>query len=336
LRVWASPLGGYARSRVVRRALRDYERGLLGYGELERILGEASAVVIGAQVSSGLAYVVDGMLEWHDIFRPFVEAWRNVTASGLLRYFDNNFFYRVPVFTGEPEATRLVWAPRVRRYSQLAEPSGFKIVLPGPLTFTAMSINRSESSREELAEAIAKLLAEEARAAVEAGASMVQVDEPMLADPDTTRDDARLAVELANMVVAASGNAKTVLAVYFDVARSDVYEELLNTKAACISVDIADAPERALKLLNSKGFGGHCGVLGVINSRVIYDDPLDRVAEMVVELGRQVDAGEVGVTTSTWLDLIPYSYSLRKTQLLGLLALRLSERAGWELVGGAR
>jgi methionine synthase II (cobalamin-independent) len=61
MHVWASPLGGYPRSRVVRRALRDYERGLLGYGELERVVGEATAVIIGSQLSSGVSHVVDGI-----------------------------------------------------------------------------------------------------------------------------------------------------------------------------------------------------------------------------------------------------------------------------------
>jgi 5-methyltetrahydropteroyltriglutamate--homocysteine methyltransferase len=328
MRVWASPLGGYPRSRVVRRALRDYERGLLGYGELERVVGEATAVIIGSQLSSGVSHVVDGMVDWHDMFRPFVESWRNVTVSGLLRYFDNNFFYRIPVFTGEPEANKLVWAPRVRRYAPLAEPSGFKIVVPGPITFTLMSTNKSGYSDSELAEAIARLLAGEVKAAVEAGASMVQVDEPILTDPDTIRDMAVLAVELVNSIVGVAGGAKTVLALYFDVPKSDVYDVILDVKANCISVDVMDAPERALKLLESKGFGGHCGVLGLINSRVIYDDPLDKLVDLAVSIARSSGVEELGVTTTTWLDLIPYSYSLRKTHLLGVLSSKVSERIG--------
>ncbi len=322
--VWTSPLGGYPRSRIVRRALRDYERGLLGYGELERVISEASAVIIGSQLSSGISYVVDGMIEWHDIFRPFIESWRNVTASSLLRYFDNNFFYRIPVFTGEPEANRLVWAPRVRRYAPLAEPSGFKIVIPGPLTFTLMSVNKSGYSSEELAEAIAKLMANEVKAAVEAGASMVQVDEPMLTDPDTTRDEALLAVDLVNTITASAGQAKTVLALYFDVPKSDVFDVILNAKVNCISLDVIDAPERALKLIESKGFGGHCSVLGLINSRTIYDDPVDRLTELALTIAKGSRVEELGITTTTWLDLIPYSYSLRKTHLLGILASRVS------------
>lgn len=332
MRVWASTLGGFARSRLVRRVLRDYELGLVSYGDVEKVLLEASSAVIGVQVASGLAYVNDGMLDWHDIFRPFVESWRNVTPTGLLRFFDNNFFYRIPRFTGLPEPSRLVWAPRVRKFAPIAEPSGFKVVLPGPVTFALMSSNESGYSLEELSEAIAKLLAGEARAAVEAGASMVQIDEPTLADPEASRDSAVLAAELSSRIASASGPAKTLLALYFDVPRADVYEELLNSKVQCLSLDLIDAPERALKLLASKGFGGHCAVLGLVNSRAVHDDPIDRLSSIAEEALKDYRGEEAGLTTSTWLDLIPYDYSVRKARILGLLAEKLAYSRAWELV----
>ncbi|MEM4558879.1 MAG: methylcobalamin--homocysteine methyltransferase [Acidilobaceae archaeon] len=332
MKVWGSILGGYARSRLVRRVLRDFERGLVAYGDLERSIVEASSVIIGAQVSSGLAYVVDGLLDWHDIFRPFVNSWRNVTPTGLLRYFDNNFFYRIPLFTGEPEATRLVWPPRVRLYSRLSEPSGIKVVIPGPFTFTYMSINASKASFEELSNSIAKLLASEVKSAVESGASMVQIDEPCLSDPDITRDHAILAVELINSIIRDVGGVKVVLSLYFDIPNSSVYEALFESKVNCLSLDIIDAPRRALELVSAKGFGGHCGVLGLINARSIYDDDISRLEDIFGSIIKGYSGEEIGLTTSTWLDLIPYDYSLRKTKLLGLLVERIARSFNLEHV----
>jgi 5-methyltetrahydropteroyltriglutamate--homocysteine methyltransferase len=207
-------------------------------------------------------------------------------------------------------------------------------VVQGPVNFALISSRGFESTVEELASAIAKLLANEVKYAVEAGASMVQIDEPILADPDASRDDALLAVELANLIAKAAGGAKTVLALYFDVPRPDIYDALLNAKVNCISLDIVDAPGRALKLVESKGFGGHCGVLGLINSRTIYDDPLVELEELASKLAKLSGGDELGITTTTWLDLIPFKYSLKKTRLLGLLTSRLAEKFGWELVEG--
>ncbi|MEM1873612.1 MAG: methylcobalamin--homocysteine methyltransferase [Acidilobaceae archaeon] len=323
--MWASPLGGYPRSRLVRRALRDFETGLVSVGELESVLYGASSAIIGAQLASGLDYVVDGMLDWHDFFRPFVSVWRNVTSSELLRYFDNNFFYRVPVFTDLPEASGMVWPQRVRAFKQLAEPAGFKIVLPGPVTFSLMSRNASGKSFEELAYSIAKLLAREARASAEAGCSLIQVDEPTLSDPDATRDHAILASELVSMIAREAGSSKTVLAVYFGAPKPEVYEHLLSARVSCLSLDVADSPRDAVKLIESKGFPGFCPVLGLVDARVVYDDDLEKLAELAARLAGGAD--ELGLTTSTWLDLIPYEYSLRKTRLLGALAERVRSLA---------
>jgi len=332
MKVWASPLGAFPRNRAVRRALRDYERGLLGYEELESLIFGSSLIVMGAQIASGMTYVVDGMLDWHDIFRPFVSVWRNVTPTGLLRYFDNNFFYRVPFFIDKPEPAAAVWAPRVRRYQPFIEPAGLKVVVPGPVTFTYMSKSERGLSREELVYSIAELLSSEVRMAVEAGAAMVQIDEPLLSDPEATPDMAVVASELASKIASQAGNSKTVLAVYYGVPRADVYERLLDSNVSCLSLDVSDNPEKAVELLSSKGFGSHCAVLGLVNSRAVYEDRLDILVDVASRILKGYDGEEVGLTTTTWLDLIPFSHSLTKVRLLGLLAEKISLKLGGERV----
>ena len=316
--LWAMVLGGYPRAREVRHTLRDIERGVVSGAQSAWNIMSAGATLIGAQEAAGLRFVVDGMVDWHDIFRPFVSSWRNVALDGLLRYFDNNFFYRVPVFFDKPDPSEFVWPPRILSYVHVAEPSPLKAVIPGPLTFTLMSKNASGLSKEELAEGIASVLAIEAKQAEAAGAGAIQIDEPILSDPDTTRDDARLAVELVNSITSQL-KVPTILAVYFDVPRDEVYSEILEARTTYISIDIADAPKRALDLIARQGFGEHKPVLGVIDARRIEDDSLDRVKEWVGQALRGYD-GEAGITTTTWFDVIPYTYSLRKTFLLGRFA----------------
>ena len=327
--VTAMSLGGYPRSRYSRRLLRDLERGEVGYGHLEGELRAVAASVIGAQLSAGLPIVVDGMIDWHDIFRPFVESWRNVTATSLLRYFDNNFFYRIPLFTGEPEPLRQVLAPRVRAFSQLADPASLKVVIPGPLTFALMSNNKSGVSDEELAEAIARLLADEARAAVEAGAGAVQIDEPILSDPEATRDQGVLAAELASMMVKGLG-ATSFLAVYFYSPKREVYEAILDAGVDYIALDYVDSPAKVEELLASKGTGGKGLALGVIDARSIYTDPYERVRSAVEKALKTSEVERLVITTSTWMDLIPYRYSLKKTRLLGVYTERLASDLGLE------
>jgi len=329
LLVSAQALGGYPRSRLVRRTLRMLEQGEVSAWHARDVVRVASSAVIGAQVASGLAVVSDGMLDWHDIFRPFVEAWRNVTPTGLLRYFDNNFFYRIPLFTGEPEPSDPVLAPRVREFVQLAAPSTLKVVMPGPITFTLMSKNASGIKSEELAEAIARLLALEAKAAAEAGAGFVQIDEPILSDPDARRDDAVLAAELAGRIASEAG-VPTAISVYFYSVKPDVYEALLDAKVDYLFIDVVDGGGAAADVIASKGVGGKKLGLGAVEARNIYSEPFERIAERVERALRGVkgEVEELVLTTSTWLDLIPYKYSLKKTRLLGFYAERLAEKLG--------
>lgn len=330
MKVWGMVLGGYPRGRWARHALRDYERGSITRLGLEEVLLAAHSEVIGAQKAAGLPVVVDGMIDWHDIFRPFAKSWRNVAVDGLLRYFDNNFFYRIPVFTGEPDVIDPVLPQRVRLYAPLAHPAGIKVVIPGPVTLARLSRNRSGMDDAELAEKIASALRVEVEGAFKEGAVMVQVDEPFLADVDATRDDAILARDLVGKIVSGYED-KSILAVYFNFPDKEIYETILDSPTRYLALDIADYPGRALEVIKSKGLGNHTPVLGVIHARRIYDDNLEEALKWVKSaLDDSVE--EIVVTTSSWLDLIPHRYSLRKTILLGRLVELAAERLGWEPV----
>lgn len=324
VRVYAEVLGGYPRSARVRKLLRRLEeKGEAGHVEALRAVWEDTVFIAGAQAGAGLDYVVDPVLEWHDPLRPFVEAWRNVAVDGLLRWFDNNFFYRIPVFVDAPDPKRYVVAPRVRQLRE-ALPGWvrLKIVLPGPVTFTRLSRNKSGKSSEELAEDIAAILAREAKAAVEAGAAAVQLDEPWLADVEATPDDAALAAELASRVLgeAKAAGAETRLAVEYNVPEPPVYENLLGTKSLdYLVLDVADAPEKALKLLREKGSPEGLG-LGVVQARNIYREHYGRVKQWIDEAIRAASPGRLLLTTTAWLDLIPLQYAIEKTNILGHIA----------------
>jgi len=329
--IWASPLGGYPRGRHVRYVMRDLDSASIEKHRAFIEIDRAQTLVIGAQLASGMKYVVDGMLDWHDIFRPFVESWRNVYLDGIIRYFDNNFFYRIPVFRGEPEPQRLVTPARVLAYRVLAEPAGLKVVIPGPLTMVKLGRNESELEDEELVMRVASALAMDVAGSARNGAALIQVDEPYLSDPDASKEDARLAVEALEVIRKSIGDARLSLAVYFDAPSPSVYEELLEAKADYLSLDLADAPGRALGLLEGKGCGGHSLVVGVINARHIYDDDYHTVKSMVeIVLKACPEITELGLTTTTWLDLIPLRFALRKTALLGAYAERLAAELGLE------
>ena len=324
VKVYAEVLGGYPRSERVRKLLRRLEeKGEAGYVEALRAVWEDTLFILGAQAGAGLDTLTDPVVEWHDPLRPFVEAWRNVAVDGLLRWFDNNFFYRIPVFVDAPDPKRYVVAPRVAQLRQaLPGFTRIKVVLPGPVTFTRLSRNKSGKSDEELAEDIAGILAREARRAAEEGAAAVQLDEPWLADVDATPDDAALAAELASKILgeAKAAGAETRLAVQYNVPEPGVYEKLLDAKNTdYIVIDVADAPEKALRLLEAKGGPSGLG-LGVVQARNIYPEHYGQVKPLIEKAVEAAKPERLLLTTSAWLDLIPLSYAIQKTNILGHIA----------------
>jgi len=324
--VEAEVLGGYPRSERVRKTLRRFEeKAEEGFIDVAQTVWEDTLLIVGAQLGAGLTIVVDPVIDWHDPLRPFAEAWRNVAVDGLLRWFDNNFFYRIPVFTDMPDPKKLVTPPRVIQLKKvLPKFARLKIVLPGPVTFARLSKNMTGRSLEELAAEIAAILAREAEKAAEAGAAVVQVDEPFLADIDATPDDAELAAELASRILGAASakGAATRLAIPYNVPEPQVYEKLLSARANYIVLSMADNPAKALRLLQAKGLNGHGLGAGVVQARDIYPDSYEKAREVLNKAVEATGAEKLLVTTSAWLDLIPLNYAIEKTRIVAIIAER--------------
>jgi 5-methyltetrahydropteroyltriglutamate--homocysteine methyltransferase len=99
------------------------------------------------------------MLLWHDHFRPFAERWSGLEVDGLARWFDNNLFYRVPVFRERPSGQGDVLAEYI--FAEALRGRSAKLILPEPFTMVMLSNRRLQVSPEELAVDVARLLAEE-------------------------------------------------------------------------------------------------------------------------------------------------------------------------------
>ncbi|MCE4624841.1 MAG: hypothetical protein F7C35_03135 [Desulfurococcales archaeon] len=327
MKVWGMVLGGYPRGRLARYSLRDRERGTIRSSQFSVEMLKTHAEVIGVQKAAGLPVVVDGMIGWHDIFRPFIRNWRNVSVDGLLRYFDNNFFYRIPVFTGEPDIIEPVWPGRVAEFSLLADPARLKIVLPGPVTMALMSKNKAGLSTEELAERIAYLLRREVELTLEYNV-YVQIDEPILSMRNAEEHWAGLAVELANNIISGVED-RSIIAVYFDFPSKKILETLLGVRAKYVSLDIVDSPRRAEE--NALPLDDHVPVVGVVDGRRIHEDRIsDTILSIIKKLSGSGD--EIVLTTTTWMDLIPFRYALKKTNILGRMVDFIAERLGGEAV----
>ncbi|MCE4614765.1 MAG: hypothetical protein F7B60_04470 [Desulfurococcales archaeon] len=314
--VSCSVLGGYPRNKRVRHLVRDYEEGRLSSDEFHRVLTNESVFLTGVQRALDCGCVVDGMLEWHDILRSFVNSWRGVYPSGLLRYFDNNFFYRIPVFREAPEPMNYVLPARFNFIKDYTRNFPVKVVVPGPATFVALSKNETGKNDIWLATKIAEALNKEL-SRIDGENIVIQIDEPALTDNELY---AKTKGYLGNLYrpLLSGLNTPARVSVYFGCVLEDAYTELLDIKEIdFITLDYVDC-KKSDSIIEQYSVKNKKLGLGVIEARDIYKDNYDKVKANVNKIFDKLGGslGLLHLTTSTWLDLIPFNYAIEKTRIL--------------------
>ncbi len=89
--------GIFPRSEELVQATRAAVRGKISPTDLEAAFRHDLDALAQLQSDCGLDYVVDGQLNWQDLFRPFSNLFTGITLGSLTRWFDNNAFYRKPI-----------------------------------------------------------------------------------------------------------------------------------------------------------------------------------------------------------------------------------------------
>ena len=201
---------------VLRKTLHARERGEATPEDVRAAQDQLAAEVIKEQEEAGIDLVTDGLVRWDDILTPFARQMEGFEIGGLLRWFDNNVYYRRPVCTGPLEwrgpSTVEAW-----RFARSVARGEVKAIIPGPITFARLSVDEHYTSHEDFVLAIARVLAQEAFELEAAGATHIQIDEPALLDAP---EDLDLGAEAIYLLTNELRTAETTLATYFgDIKR---------------------------------------------------------------------------------------------------------------------
>jgi len=174
--------GIHPRSEKTTQATQDWERQRIDSAALRRQFDEDVRDLVRLQESLSFDYVSDGQLTsaWQDLLTPIVKSAKGVKKGPLVRWFNTNTFYYVPVVEG-PIAIDGERTARVLD-SGVKTPGRSKVVLVDPLTFVECSDDRHYGSREALMFAYCdQLVAPLVRALQKAGVAYVQFSAPSLA-----------------------------------------------------------------------------------------------------------------------------------------------------------
>jgi 5-methyltetrahydropteroyltriglutamate--homocysteine methyltransferase len=283
--------GIYPRSEELVQATRDLDRGRTTPEAADEQSARDVEALVRAQEQAGLDLLADGMLRWHDLFRPLVEASAGLELGPLTRFLDTNTFYRAAQPTGEPP--RLERALDERYIAPL--PGRRLVTLPSPFAFALAS----GLSQPDLAEGILKPQLD-ALGDVE----LVVLAEPFLArapDPDVDG--------LAEGLAALAGGPPLALQVTFgDVG--PLLPRLAELPVDGLGIDfyatrLEAVPEDLDKLV----------LAGVVDARgSLLEDPLE-IAQFARRLGARVE--RIALTPNGDLQFVSERVAREKIARLG-------------------
>jgi 5-methyltetrahydropteroyltriglutamate--homocysteine methyltransferase len=219
---------------------------------------------ISEQVAAGLDIITDGLVRWIDPVSHFMRGLDNVHLDGLHPFFGTSHKYRQPVLTGRPVRHGCLLAHEYsfarNALGHLPTPKGkagklsIKPVLTGPYTLAKLSSTDSKtrkttdnfSSLEHRVEAFADVLGGEIKILIEAGADLIQIDEPAAAahPKDFSLVAAGLAALLAVRDSVPVQSRRPALAAYFYFGDcTPLHKKLQELPVDLLGLDFASSPK---------------------------------------------------------------------------------------------
>ncbi len=292
----------------LRRAISRFDRGEITLEELCRVEDEVTVEVLEEQAEAGLDLVTDGQIRWEDEQTYIARKLSGISISGLTRWFDTNMYYRQPVIEGA-----VAWSEpvTVRDYTFAKERSEkpVKPVLTGPYTLARLSVDQHYGSVGALARALAEALNREAKALEEAGATLIQFNEPaILQRKGDFPDFASVCRHLVDGLT-----AEISLYLYFgDV--DGIYPQILDLPFDLIGLDFVMGAKNE-SLLKRSPFTKKLG-LGIIDARNTRLESPEQIAGRIRTLAAGLRPEDVHVSPSAGLEFLPREVAQAKIQRL--------------------
>jgi 5-methyltetrahydropteroyltriglutamate--homocysteine methyltransferase len=316
VRIAAYQHGIYPRSEGVVAATRGLERGRTSQMEVDRAYQDDREDFLRAQREAGLDYFSDGLLRWQDIFRPLVQLSGGMDARSLVRWFDNNSFFRAPEVTGDLTLT----APVPREMEDEADLPGPKLAtLPSPFLFSRAA--HSDEDRNALMRDLTReILRPVSEALTERGYRLFHLEEPWLTyfgiPPSDWVDFEKAIREIRE----ATEGATLVLHTYFGDAGPHL-DRLRGLPVDAIGIDFVETDVEEL------GSNWEVGILaGALDGRASPVEPVDGTVGFLQQVVERLDPPTLFISSNCELEYLPRDVARRKVLRLGDVSARLRDR----------
>ena len=303
--------GSFPRSEQLIEATRAATRGKVSPSVVEEAFRLDLMKLVQLQTEAGLDFVVDGQLNWQDLFRPFCELFAGIQLGSLVRWFDNNTFYRKPVVV---DRVRFVGTTLERYFRLGVSPtaSAKKAILPGPYTFAAMSENTAYQSMADLVDDIAHALRETVMRLRGSGYCYFQFNEPYICFGNMMTDELDMLKHALGTCTKGLGE-KSALQIYFGDP-SSYLDVLLDYPIDCIGLDFY--------AMSADSLSGHdftrelaCGCIDGRNSLLESPTDLKRLLAKI-EIEEGIDPENISLCPNCDLEFLPHGIAEKKVRIL--------------------
>jgi 5-methyltetrahydropteroyltriglutamate--homocysteine methyltransferase len=310
--------GIYPRSEDVVAATRGLERGRTGPEEVAAAFRSDRQDFIQAQAEAGLDFFSDGLLRWQDIFRPLVELSGGMEARSLVRWFNNNSFFRAPEISGDLAISTPI-PPVLEDAGDVPEPR--VATLPSPFLFSRAA-HSDEDRNALMIDLTREILRPVASALVARGYRLIHLQEPWLVyfgvDEADWDDFAKAVGELRD----AAEGATLVLHTYFGDA-GPYAQRLRRLPVDAVGVDFAETDIEEL------GANWETGILaGVLDGRRSPVEPVDGTVEFACRVAETLQPTRLFLSSNSDLEFLPRDLARDKVLRLGEVSARVKEQLG--------
>ena len=289
-------------------ATNRWQKKELSDAELEQTFQAITRDVIKEQERAGIDVVTDGQLRWEDLVTPLAKQLEGFEINGLERFFDNNVYYRRPILHKTPVRKKPIFLGEYL-FARSCTVKPVKVVLPGPYTVVTLSEDRYYKDERPFLRSIAEILNEEARTLADAGAVLIQFDEPALGFGKPPVKQVIEAINIATQGI----KAKTSLYTYFGTLNG-VLEPLQQCRVDLIGVDVVSDPKAIGAIRHQKWTKELAlGCLDARNTKLESVTELHAVFDVVTKL---VPQDRLHVNPNCGLEFLPYEQACQKLQRL--------------------
>jgi 5-methyltetrahydropteroyltriglutamate--homocysteine methyltransferase len=285
----------------------------------------ARAEVVEVQREASLDRIGESQLRWDDVLAHPLTVHDAVETGGIVRYYDNNSFYRDPIVTGELDFDGDV-AGDLEVLAELAD-GPLAATLPGPYSLSSLATDEYYGDEAAFLDAVGDFLAGEADAfpTIE---TLHLLEPSLVTDPPGDGLDERASEAIDR--VAGTVDADVVVSTYWGALTETVHAHLLDADVDAVGYDFVTEIEDNLYNINEYGTRDDVA-LGLVDGQNTLTEEPEAVADRVEWIEQQVPAqafDRVYVMPNTPPFYLPYSKFEAKLSVIGdAIALTQTEEA---------